>query len=306
VPQAPQVTGEKNHGACSTGDSAPWRAAPVLAVLALLVAPSAPLVWADPAADDVAEPPAPSAGGPVASSPPAVSTFPDGWPLAVAASNESQVPMAPIVTPNQEVGTRDVIVGGTFTGSLRKSGGTVPVSGTLEVGYQIDCPSPRVRPSETQIGTWSGPITLLAHRSGRHRSCNGPVPNVRRCARRTPNNSPRFSATLTNARHGAQQAASRWRAKPPRRAAHNLPKLARRHARNANSARRRASARSSRAGVRRRARDFGPPAKSFEFPAARFTARVRLPRSAAVRGDRRMRRMWTMAGRLVLPHRTAR
>jgi hypothetical protein len=110
--------------------------------MALLLAPGVPTAWADQAADAVAEPPPLSVAGPIPSPPPAVITFADGWTLAVSGSNETQVPVAPEITADQAVGTRDVIVGGSFTGSLRKSGRSAPASGTLEVGYQIDCPSP--------------------------------------------------------------------------------------------------------------------------------------------------------------------
>lgn len=88
----------------------------------------APSAYADPVG-------APTEGS-VPSSPPASTTFADGVTLSLAASDETQVPI-PALTPDQI--SRDVIVGGIFTGSIRNAGFA---SGTLEVGYQVGCDSP--------------------------------------------------------------------------------------------------------------------------------------------------------------------
>ncbi|MBN3454049.1 MspA family porin [Mycobacterium sp. DSM 3803] len=72
----------------------------------------------------------------VASAEPGVVTTPDGWKLTVAASNESQLPVAPLTTA---VSSREYLVAGTFTGTVSGSGKTSLNGGTLDTGYQIGC-----------------------------------------------------------------------------------------------------------------------------------------------------------------------
>ena len=67
---------------------------------------------------------------------PAVVTSPDGWVLTVAATNESQLPIAPLTTA---VSSREYLVGGTFTGTVTGGGKTTLSGGVLEAGYQIGC-----------------------------------------------------------------------------------------------------------------------------------------------------------------------
>jgi hypothetical protein len=72
----------------------------------------------------------------VASADPGVVTTPDGWVLTVAATNETQLPVAPLTTA---VSSREYLVGGTFTGAISGHGKTTLSGGTLEAGYQIGC-----------------------------------------------------------------------------------------------------------------------------------------------------------------------
>src|ERR1700760_1399357 len=104
---------------------------------------AAPLALADPGdpgmdpavapADDPGPPPD---NGIVGSSEPGVVTTPDGWVLTVAASNETELPVAPLTTA---LSSREYLVGGTFTGTVTGSGKTKLSGGTLEAGYQIGC-----------------------------------------------------------------------------------------------------------------------------------------------------------------------
>ncbi len=96
---------------------------------AVPVAPAAP---AAPAGDDGPPPDT----GVVASADPGVVTTPDGWVLTVAASNESQLPIAPLTTA---VSSREYLVAGTFTGTVTGKGKTTLSGGSLEAGYQIGC-----------------------------------------------------------------------------------------------------------------------------------------------------------------------
>lgn len=100
---------------------------------ATLVAPAPAM--AEPVAD---APPPPPAAVPVPSAEPATGKSADGWTLAVSANSETLTPVPPL-TP--ELATRDFVVSGLFNGTLRSpNGGTAPTpSGTLEVGYQIQC-----------------------------------------------------------------------------------------------------------------------------------------------------------------------
>lgn len=102
-----------------------------LATCMLIPLGTAPVALADPPADD----PPPDTGV-VASNDPAVVTSPDGWLLTVAASNESQLPVAPLTTA---VSSREYLVGGTFTGTVGGHGKTSLSGGSLEAGYQIGC-----------------------------------------------------------------------------------------------------------------------------------------------------------------------
>lgn len=120
----------------------------VSATLALVAFASAGTAVADPvpgdpavvpaAAEAVPLPPAAAAPAPpvdtgaVASEVPGIAKTLDGRTLAVAAKDETQLPVAPLTT---SLASRDWVVGGTFTG---KTTGSV-AGGTLEVGYQIGC-----------------------------------------------------------------------------------------------------------------------------------------------------------------------
>jgi hypothetical protein len=103
-----------------------------LATCMLIPLGTAPLALADPPADDGPPPD----NGIVASSDPAVVTTPDGWVLTVKASNESELPVAPLTTA---VSSREYLVGGTFTGTVGGGGKTSLNGGSLEAGYQIGC-----------------------------------------------------------------------------------------------------------------------------------------------------------------------
>ncbi|MCV7362200.1 MspA family porin [Mycolicibacterium neworleansense] len=99
----------------------------------------APLAQADPPPpppDPAAVDGPPIDNGVVASAEPGVVTTPDGWKLTVAASNESQLPVAPLTTA---VSSREYMVAGTFTGTVSGAGKTTLNGGTLDTGYQIGC-----------------------------------------------------------------------------------------------------------------------------------------------------------------------
>lgn len=102
-----------------------------LAAVAPFAAAEPPPTPIDPAA--VVPPPD---NGIVASNPPAVVTTPDGWTLTVVATNESELPIAPLTTA---ASSREYLVGGTFTGTVTGGGSTTLSGGTLEAGYQIGC-----------------------------------------------------------------------------------------------------------------------------------------------------------------------
>jgi hypothetical protein len=106
-----------------------------LASCLLIAGGTAPLAMADPGPEDVAPPPPPD-NGVVASAEPGVVTTPDGWILTVAATNETQLPVAPLTTA---VSSREYLVGGTFVGAISGKGSTSLNGGTLEAGYQIGC-----------------------------------------------------------------------------------------------------------------------------------------------------------------------
>jgi MspA protein len=92
---------------------------------------AAPLALADPG--DEGPPPD---NGVVGSAEPGIVTSPDGWTLTVVASNETQLPVAPLTTA---LSSREYLVGGTFTGTVTGKGKTTLSGGTLEAGYQIGC-----------------------------------------------------------------------------------------------------------------------------------------------------------------------
>ncbi|HEY6575155.1 MAG TPA: MspA family porin [Mycobacterium sp.] len=121
------------------------RFATLAAVCMLIPVGTAPLALADPPPDPaVPAVPAVPAGddgpppdtGVVASADPGVVTTPDGWVLTVVASNESQLPIAPLTTA---VSSREYLVAGTFTGTVTGKGKTTLSGGSLEAGYQIGC-----------------------------------------------------------------------------------------------------------------------------------------------------------------------
>jgi hypothetical protein len=118
------------------------RFATLAAVCMLTSVAAAPLALADPPPPDPAvqpvgvDPGPPPDTGIVASSEPGVVTTPDGWVLTVAATNESELPVAPLTTA---VSSREYLSAGTFTGTIGGSGKTTLAGGTLEAGYQIGC-----------------------------------------------------------------------------------------------------------------------------------------------------------------------
>jgi hypothetical protein len=109
------------------------------ACMALPFAATSPLALADPPPDPavpVGDAGPPPDNGIVASADPGVVTTPDGWTLTVVASNETQLPIAPLTTA---VSSREYLVGGTFLGTVTGGGKTSLSGGTLEAGYQIGC-----------------------------------------------------------------------------------------------------------------------------------------------------------------------
>ncbi|WP_078327094.1 MspA family porin [Mycobacteroides salmoniphilum] len=117
------------------------------------LAASAPLALAEPGDDPapvqpVADAPPPPPGDPgfMPSAEPGTLPTPDGWILAVAAKDESILPVAPLTTA---LSSREYIVGGTFIGGVKGSGKTKLAGGTLEAGYQIGC------------GINGGPVELM-------------------------------------------------------------------------------------------------------------------------------------------------
>ncbi len=112
-----------------------------IAATGLLIT-AAPSAYADPApdaapADPAAVQPVADAGPPpdtgaVAPGPDGVAHTPDGRTLTVRATDETQLPVAPLTT---SLSSREWLVGATFTGA----GMDTVKGGTLEVGYQIGC-----------------------------------------------------------------------------------------------------------------------------------------------------------------------
>lgn len=116
------------------------RFATLAAVCMLAPVAVAPLASADPPPPPPADPAAdagpPPDNGLVASSEPGIVTTPDGWKLTVAATNESQLPVAPLTTATS---SREYLVAGTFTGTVSGGGSSTLAGGTLDTGYQIGC-----------------------------------------------------------------------------------------------------------------------------------------------------------------------
>jgi hypothetical protein len=124
----------------------------MLAIGGLLSYPSVGIASAqpepEPVAVDAAAPqgvPLPPDGAPlpppvdeghVESTPPAVTETPDGWQLELSAKDETQAPIPPLTTA---LSSREYVVGGTYTGSLRGPDDGEETGGTLEVGYEIGC-----------------------------------------------------------------------------------------------------------------------------------------------------------------------
>ena len=98
----------------------------------LLPLSTAQIAKAEPPVSDMPPPDT----GVVASAPPGIVTTPDGWTLTVVASNETQLPVAPLTTA---VSSREYLVGGTFAGAVSGEGSTTLKGGTLEAGYQVGC-----------------------------------------------------------------------------------------------------------------------------------------------------------------------
>jgi MspA len=108
----------------------------VVALLTCAVSTDAARAWADPDPLVDASSTAPADVW-VPSSPPATTTSTDGWTIAVSANGETQTPAPPL---DPAVPSQDYIVGGVFSGSLHAPDPeAAPPSGTLEVGYQVQC-----------------------------------------------------------------------------------------------------------------------------------------------------------------------
>jgi hypothetical protein len=106
------------------------------ACMAIPFAATSPLAMAEPPVDPASDAGPPPDNGIVASAEPGIVTSPDGWTLTVVASNETQLPVAPLTT---SLASREYLVGGTFTGTVTGKGKTSLAGGTLEAGYQIGC-----------------------------------------------------------------------------------------------------------------------------------------------------------------------
>jgi hypothetical protein len=119
-----------------------FRSATLLGVCLLIATAAAPQVLADPPADPSVAPvanAAPAPGAPVApisSAAPGSLTTPDGWVLAVSASNES---IEPVASLTNSPWSREYLVDASFLGTVTGSGKTKLAGGSMEVGYQIGC-----------------------------------------------------------------------------------------------------------------------------------------------------------------------
>ena len=111
-----------------------------------------------PVADVVPPPPD---NGVVPSAEPGIATTPDGRTLTVSAKDETQLPVPPLTTA---VSSREYLVGGTFTGSVRGSSSRAATGGTLEAGYQIGCgiTAGKVKPRFTVVVSPSLGLTGLS------------------------------------------------------------------------------------------------------------------------------------------------
>ncbi|OHU28924.1 MspA protein [Mycobacteroides franklinii] len=99
--------------------------------------PAHPAVGSDSAPPiDGPEAAPPVDNGIVASAEPGVLRTREGWILAVAAKDETQLPVSPLTTA---LSSREYLVGGTFIGTVQGSGTTKLTEGVLEAGYQIGC-----------------------------------------------------------------------------------------------------------------------------------------------------------------------
>jgi MspA len=136
-----------------------------LAAMWVLVLAGAPLAAADDNPDPlpmpVADPGPPPDNGVVPSAEPGIATTPDGRTLTVSAKDETELPVAPLTTA---VSSREYLVGGTFTGSIKGSGSSALTGGTLEAGYQIGCgiTAGKVKPRFTVVVSPSLSMTGLS------------------------------------------------------------------------------------------------------------------------------------------------
>ena len=137
----------------------------------------------------VGDPGPPPDNGIVGSSDPGVVTTPDGWVLTVAATNETELPIAPLTTA---LSSREYLVGGTFTGTVTGKGKTTLSGGTLEAGYQIGC------------GIELGQVRLIGQ-AGITVGARNPAPASARPASRS-----RCRAPSRSTRSRARSRRSRW------------------------------------------------------------------------------------------------
>ncbi|MEV0669203.1 MspA family porin [Mycobacterium sp. NPDC050441] len=107
----------------------------VTLTVAYSIGAAAPLALANPSEGQPVPAP-PADNGAVASAAPGTLSTPEGWVLSVVAVDETQLSVAPLTTA---VSSREYLVGGTFTGTVKGSGKAVLTGGSLEAGYQIGC-----------------------------------------------------------------------------------------------------------------------------------------------------------------------
>ncbi|MBJ7340352.1 MspA family porin [Mycolicibacterium sp.] len=117
------------------------RFATLAAVCIAIPVGTAPVALADPPPPDpaiqpVGVPGPPVDTGAVPSAAPGVLNTPDGWTLTVVGSNETQLPVAPLTTA---ISSREYLISGTFTGTIKGGGKTKLTGGTMEAGEQIGC-----------------------------------------------------------------------------------------------------------------------------------------------------------------------
>jgi hypothetical protein len=81
--------------------------------------------------------------------------------LTVSGKDETQLPVSPLTTA---LSSREYLVGGTFTGSIKGSGSSTLTGGTLEAGYQIGCgiTAGKVKPRFTVVVSPSLSMTGLS------------------------------------------------------------------------------------------------------------------------------------------------